>query len=149
MTTDNEQQLETEAWYYTRMMFARGQYGSLHLRDGRLSFVTVADDSRSSSLYEKVDTAAQTIFDLLVDDIDDISYNWLLGALTVTEEGRRYIVSFAGPQSGHHFEDARRLITALTTLGRWRAELEGTASNSPEVPEHGSSDPSNRAGPRN
>ena len=124
MNADSKQALETEAWHYTRMMFARGHRGSLHLRKGRLAFVTLPDPSGGNSFYEKVDTVAQTLFELPVEAIDQISYNWLLGAMTLTEHGQRHFVSFAGPPSGNHFQDARRLVTALTALGRWRTVLE-------------------------
>lgn len=141
MSSENEQRLDTEAWHYTRWAFTRGRHGSLSLRRGRLSFATVADKARSSTFYEKVDDVAETIFDLVVDDIDAISYNWLVGALTVTQDGRRHIVSFAGPPSGNHFVDARRLVTALTTLGRWRAHLQlsepAAATHRRTPPTHG------------
>lgn len=140
MSNDSEQLLDTEAWHYTRWTFTRGRHGSLSLRGGRLSFATVADKSRSSTFYEKVDDV-ETIFDLVVDDIEAISYNWLVGALTVTQDGRRHIVSFAGSPTGNHFVDARRLVTALTTLGRWRARLQviepAAATHRRTSPTHG------------
>ena len=147
MTTGTEQALVTEAWYYTRMLFARGLYGSLRLRDRQLSFVTVADASRSSSFYERVDPAARTTFDLPVDRFDEISYNWLLGTMTLTEPGRRHIVSFAGPPSGSHSQDARRLISALQTLGVWRARLGPVAGAALTAPQRAASETTDRSTP--
>lgn len=123
MTIDIEPEIASPAWYYARMMFSRGRPGQLMLRQGRLTFVTAPKGTATSSWHENDNDPETTLIDVPVDDVDAISYNWLIGGLTVRQGTKRHIVGFTGPPTGGHVKDAMSLVSALTTLGRWRAVL--------------------------
>ncbi len=123
MTTDIEPDIASPSWYYTRMMFSRGRPGHLALRQGRLTFVTAPEGTATSAWHENDDDPDTTLIDVLIDELEAISYNWLIGGLTVRQGSQRHIVGFTGPPSGSHVRDALNLVSALTTLGRWRAAI--------------------------
>jgi hypothetical protein len=117
---------ETKAWYYTRLLFQRGKPGVLTLRDGRLTFRTSEPGSASSTWYVNAGDSDEVLFTVSADDVERISYNWLCGALSLTAQGRRHVVSFTGPPTGSHGRDVRQLIAALGHLQRWQNLLSDT-----------------------
>jgi hypothetical protein len=131
MKIETQHHLETQGWYYKRLWFSRGRPGTLILHDGRLAFFTAPSGSAMSIWYENDSGSEETVFDVSVEDIEAVSYNWLVGALTLVVGTQRHIVSFAGPPSGSHSKDAGSLLIALTTLKRWRAMFQNAGPATP------------------
>ena len=124
MSKSTESELETPAWYYQRFMLCRGRPGTLSLRNGKLVFLTGPVGSATNSWYENDDKPDHVLFDLSISDIHEVSCHWWAGGLSIEHADGRHLVTFVGPTSGRHVQDAINLTRGLSTLQRWRTVLE-------------------------
>jgi hypothetical protein len=132
-TQDRPPDLESEGWYYTRLVLQRGRPGSLRLQGTLLSFETLPQGERPAGTYEAMDETATTIFVLDLNEIDSVSYNWLTGSMTIAHSTSRHIVSLVGPSSGSMIKDLGRLARGYAALAQWQGVLTTGASAATEA----------------
>jgi hypothetical protein len=122
-TSNPSSHLESEGWYYTRLLLQRGRPGHLKLDGTRLTFDSIGKHERPAGPYEEIDETPATVFALDLSEVHSLSYQWLTGSVVIAHAGGRHIVSLVGPSSGSVLKDFGRLGRGYSALTRWQSVL--------------------------